>query len=292
MSLPFKKLGLSGGGAKGILHVGALIELAKHQDLYFPDGIYGTSIGAIVGVCVAFRVPITPSFFDDKKDVLSIQNLVPPLTFETIQAGFPEKGMFTMDTFREKMIEIFKSTMSLDIETLKIKDAKMPLYIIASNITKGLPTIFTENVSIIDALCCSCCMPFIYRPQELYGQLYIDGDAFLPYIGSLQKDAFVISLKTHTYVKINPKTLKDVSILTYIREVYNMGVNSSYSLQRNELTLDIVYPNLAAESDLNDFDIPDIMKVSGDSMRGFLISKGLLKKLPEVVDGGLSNHLK
>jgi hypothetical protein len=292
MSLPFKKLGLGGGGAKGVLHVGALIELSKYQNLYFPEGVYGTSIGAIIAVCVAFQVPITSSFFDDKKDVLAIESLVPALTFETLQTGFSGKGVFTMDTFREKMISAFKLSMSLDIESLKIKDAKMPLYIIASNITKGVPTVFTENITLIDALCCSCCLPFVYRPQELYGQLYIDGDAFLPYIGLLERDAFVISLKTPSYVKITPKTLADIPIHTYIREIYNTGVKCNYNLQKHENTLDLSYPNLIAESDLNDFDLQDILRVSGESMRSFLVSKRLLKELPEVFHAGSTNHLK
>lgn len=292
MSLPFKKLGLGGGGAKGILHVGALIELSKYQNLYFPEGVYGTSIGAIIAVCIAFQVPITTSFFNDKKDILAIERLVPALTFETLQTGFSGKGMFMMNTFREKMIHTFNSSMSLDLETLKIKDAKMPLYIIASNITKGVPTMFTENITLIDALCCSCCLPFIYRPQELYGQLYIDGDVFLPYIGLLERDAFVISLKTPSYVKITPKTLADIPIHTYIREIYNTGVRCNYNFQKHENTLDLSYPNLVAESDLNDFDIPHILKVSGESLRSFLISKSFLKELPEVLDTRSTNHLK
>jgi len=291
MSLPFKKLGLGGGGAKGILHIGALQELAKHQKLHFPNGVYGTSIGAIVAVFVAFEIPFGDNFMDDKKDALALSKLVPELTFETLQTGFPEKGTFTMNVFQEKMSSIFKSS-GIDIQTLKISDAKMPLYIIASNITKGVPTIFTGDVTIIDALRCSCALPFVYRPQELYGQLYIDGDAFLPYIGALEKDAFVISLKTHSCSKINPKTLKDIPILTYIREVYNMGVNAGFKLRQNDVTLELSYPNLLAESDLNDFDISEIMKVSRESMRGFLISKSFLKEVSEVLDTGLSHHLK
>jgi hypothetical protein len=39
---PFKKIILGGGAAKGILHFGALQELSKHQELYFPGGVYGT----------------------------------------------------------------------------------------------------------------------------------------------------------------------------------------------------------------------------------------------------------
>jgi predicted acylesterase/phospholipase RssA len=106
MSLPFKKLGLGGGGAKGILHIGALQELAKHQKLYFPDGVFGTSVGAIIAVFVAFEIPFTDDFLNDKKDTLALSSLVPPFTFETIQKGFPEKGTFTMDVFQEKMRNI------------------------------------------------------------------------------------------------------------------------------------------------------------------------------------------
>jgi predicted acylesterase/phospholipase RssA len=282
MSFPFRKLGLGGGGMKGVLHLGALRELGKHQDLYFPDGLYGTSIGAIIAVFVAFQIKFTDDFLDDKKEFLSIQNLIPDLNFETLQDSFPEKGIFTMDIFKEKVIRLFKKC-DLDIETLKIKDAKMPLYIIASNITKGVPTIFTGDITIIDALRCSCCLPFVYRPQELYGQLYIDGDVFLPYIGCLEKDAFIITLKTHSYANITPKTIKDIDILSYIRQIYNMGVLNSYEFQKNDLTLNIVYPNLLAESDLNDFNILDIFRSAENDLRRFLITNGFLKEFSEVV---------
>jgi len=275
MSLPFRKLGLSGGGMKGVLHIGALIELSKYQDLYFPDGIYGTSIGAIIAVFVAFQVKFTFEFLDDKMNDLSPENLIPDVNFETLRNSFSEKGMFTMDLFKEKVVALFK-TYDLDIETLKIKDAKMPLYITASNITKGIPTIFRGDVTILDALRCSCCVPFVYKPQELYGQLYIDGDVFLPYIGSIQKDAFIITLKTHSYASITPKNLKDINMLSYLRQIYSLGVRNSIEFQKNELTLNLIYPKLLAESDLRDFDIQDIFKSAGNDLRRFLISKGFL----------------
>jgi predicted patatin/cPLA2 family phospholipase len=275
MSLPFRKLGLSGGGMKGVLHIGALLELSKYQDLYFPDGVYGTSIGAIIAVFVAFQVKFTFEFLDDKMNDLSPENLIPDVNFQTLRNSFSEKGMFTMDLFKEKVVALFKSY-DLDIETLKLKDAKMPLYITASNITKGIPTIFRGDVTIFDALRCSCCLPFVYKPQELYGQLYIDGDIFLPYIGSIQKDAFIITLKTHSYASITPKNLKDINMLSYLRQIYSLGVRNSIEFQKNELTLNLIYPKLLAESDLRDFDIQDIFKSAGNDLRRFLISKGFL----------------
>jgi hypothetical protein len=154
----------------------------------------------------------------------------------------------------------------------------MPLFIVASNISKGVPTIFSGNVPIIDALRCSCALPFVFRPQELYGQLYIDGDAFVPYIGLIEKDAFVVSLKTHSYAKITPDNITDIPLSTYIREIYNTGVKTGFDFQRNDTTIDLLYPGLVAESDLNDFDIQDILQTAAKSLRDFLLSKGIDQK--------------
>lgn len=281
MSLPFRKLGLGGGGVKGILHVGALRELAKYQILEFPDGIYGSSIGSVMAAYVSFGLPIDDKLIELTKKHLSSDNIIPNLSFKNITSGIAEKGVFTMDLFRENLYELFNER-GIDIKAKKISDAKMPLYIIASNITKGIPTIFTGDVSVIDALCCSCCMPGIFRPQEMYDQLYIDGDMFVPNIGSLHKDALVLSLKTHLPLKITPKTIGDISIPDFIRQVYNMGVINHIEFHKTELTIDLVYPKLFADSDLDEFDIEDIMKVAETSMRGFLVSKSLLKELPKI----------
>jgi len=281
MSLPFRKLGLGGGGVKGILHIGALRELAKHQPLEFPDGIYGCSIGSIMAAYISFGLPVDDKLLKLTKKHLSSDKIIPNLSFKNITSSMSEKGMFTMDLFKENLYELFNEC-GIDIKTKKISDAKMPLYIIASNITKGIPTIFTGDVSVIDALCCSCCMPGIFRPQEMYDQLYIDGDMFIPNIGSLHKDALILSLKTHLPLKITPKTIGDMSILDFIRQVYNMGVINHIEFHKTDLTVDLAYPKLFADSDLDEFDIDDILKIAESLMRGFLISKSLLKELPEV----------
>jgi len=281
MSLPFRKLGLGGGGVKGILHVGALRELQKHQPLEFPDGIYGCSIGSIMAVYISFGLPLDDKLLELTKKHLSSDKIIPNLSFKNITTGISEKGVFTMDLFRENLCELFNEC-GVDIKTKKISDAKMPLYIIASNITKGIPTIFTGDILVIDALCCSCCMPGIFRPQEIYDQLYVDGDVFVPNIGSIHKDALVLSLKTIMPIKITPKTLADISITDFIRQVYNMSVINHIEFHKTALTLELTYPKLFADSDLDDFDTENIMKTAETSMRGFLISKCLLKEVSEI----------
>ena len=161
----------------------------------------------------------------------------------------------------------------------------MPLQLVASNLTKGKPTFFKGDVSIIDALRCSCCLPVVYRPQELYGDIYIDGDAYLPYFGMVIEDGLVISLK-RKYQKIKSEDLKNINLLSYIRQVYNTGIKTAIQLNKTKLTLELEYPNLSAESDLNNFDMNDVVKVSEELMRRFLISNGFLQEISKVGDTG------
>lgn len=277
----FRKIGLGGGGAKGILHVGALRELSKHQKLYFPDGVYGCSVGSIIATLVAFEIPLDDKLIKLTQDFCCIDRFVPPISIDVIENAIPQKGAFDMTTFVNQVAQMFELS-GLDIRNLKLGDAKMPLFIIASNISKGVATYFTGNVPILDAIRCSCCLPVVFRPQELYGNLYIDGDAFLPYIGSVEKDAFVISLKTHLTPRITPETLESVALPLYIREVYNMGIMNVINMHKTDLTVELLYPKLMADSDLSKFDVPDIIAHAEKLTRNFLTSKGFLKEVAEV----------
>jgi hypothetical protein len=252
MSLPLKKLALSGGGIKGILHVGALLELQKHQKLEFPDGIFGSSIGAMIATYVAFGLPLNDKLIQIISEKFYVENVTPPLHFKDLSIAFAKKGIFNMDVMEKNICEVFQE-FEVDIQTKKIKDAKMPLKIIASNITKGIPTIFTGDVFVLDALKCSCCMPGIFRPQELYGQMYVDGDVFTPCIGVIEKDIVEFSLKTHLPYKITPSTLEDVNILSYFRQIFNMAYTNFVETQKSEFCVILSYPGLMVNSNLEDF---------------------------------------
>ena len=260
----FRKIALGGGGVKGLLHLGALQELAKHQLLEFPDGVYGSSIGAIIGTYIAFKLPLEKGVYLTKK-YLNSDRIFPETCVSDI---FETKGIFTMDMFEDAIVKMFLEV-GLDIRTKVIADAKMPLYIITSNISKGTPSILTNKVPLLEALKCSCCLPFIFRPQELYGQLYVDGGLFTRSISIHAEDALCLSLKK-TVTKVTLKNIKSIHPLTYIHRLYDMSTNYTHC---PENTVSLMYPNLHANSDLNDFDISDVLKHSGQLMSNFLASK-------------------
>lgn len=270
MVLPFKKLVLGGGGMKGILHIGALNELAKHQELKFPDGVWGCSVGAMIGILVAFEKPLKTELISK---YMKWDGLIPEPNMNHITNSFSSKGLFPMDKFSETINDFMKTEFNLDLTTTKIGDARMPLYIVASNISKGVPTIFTKDVLLIDALKCSCCLPFIYKPQELYGQLYVDGGLFVPYLNMIISDGLHLNLTKKTIKELNSKNLDSISPLDYARQLYCLSVEQFKKINKPEFLVKLDYPKLCSDSNLDDFDTEDILNHSGKLMNDFLFSK-------------------
>ena len=274
MSLPFRTLGLGGGGIKGVLHVGALLELSKHQELKFPNGVYGSSIGSIIATYVAFELPLD-KMIPLMKEYLSTSRITPSFKLEFLSSAFATKGLYPMDLFETSLIEMFNKA-GLDIKNKKIGDANMPLYIVSSNISKGIPTIFSKNINIIDALKCSCCIPGIFRPIELYGQLYVDGNIFSPCITSIMpKDALILTLLKQRKSIITPSLIESMSPITYLNELYTMSSQIAHNSLITSNTVCLSYPNLYSDSDLSTFNVNDILEKSGQLLNQFIANRAL-----------------
>jgi len=275
MSNQIRKIALGGGGAKGILHIGVLQELIKTQPLEFPDGIYGSSVGAIIASCVAFRMPIE-SILTFIKTHSSFETLIPS-TFEIkhISKMFVNKGVYSMDVFTQRLIELFK-TENIDIKNKKLGDAYMPLYIVSSNITKVVPTIFSDDVSVLEALRCSCCVPFLFQPQQVGENVYIDGDVLTPNLTTLcSPDTIVINLDKFRKRKITPSHLGSISPPEYALDLFTTVAMYNQRKQSSSNTLTLSYPTLRMDSDISEMNVDDILLHAADKFRGFLSTQVL-----------------
>lgn len=280
MSILFRRLALGGGGVKGILHIGALQELSKIQPLEFPDGVYGSSIGSIIAAYVAFGLPIEKTIPLLKK-YLVFEKIAPKPNFTQMAKSLTTKGMYDMDTLENLFIEFFKDA-GLDIKGKLLKDAKMPLFIISSNITKGIPVIFSDNVSVLSALRCSCCVPGVFKPQSLYGQLYVDGDMFTPSISKIipiDKTTLVIILKKQPPNTMTPENIESISPFEYIGNLYLMTMTQFYNAQKDDSSLILFYPELHSTSSIEDINIEDILNKAKNDLRRFLIKNGFYESL-------------
>jgi hypothetical protein len=281
MSLPFRTLGLGGGGVKGIMFVGVLLELQKSQELVFPDGVYGVSIGSIIGTYIAFGLPLD---IESLQEAFQLTMFIPEPDFSKLPEMVSLKGVFSMDTLEKSLVNIFLKK-GLDLRNKVIGDAKMPLYIIASNLTKGKPTIFSKNVPILDALKCSCCIPGVFRPQVLYNQVYVDGDLFVPSVDNFIPDisrSLCLSLKKKMAdYDFRPETIETMSPITYVHDMYTLVTQNFFNQVKKPCTLQLSYPNLRSMSNIADFDIQKIMDKCAGDLRAFLGPKSCNEEVAE-----------
>ena len=269
---------------KGLLHIGALQRLSAHQPLQFPDGVYGCSIGSVLATYVAFGLPV-----DNMKPLiqkyLNMDNVIPKSSFSDMLKAFSTKGMYSMDLFEQTVTSMF-SEAGLNVQDKKISDAKMPLYIVSSNITKGVPTVFSGNVPLLSALKCSCCIPGVFRPQELYGSLYVDADLFTPCIVSLvppTSSTLILSLVKQKGEPITSSNVDKLSPIDYVYQMYLMMMIRFYKAQKQENIVSLYYSGLYSNSNIKDLDLDKILKSAGDQLDSFL-AKGGNQSLSEVVD--------
>jgi predicted acylesterase/phospholipase RssA len=281
----FRKLALGGGGMKGILHIGALQRLATHQSLIFPDGVYGCSIGSIIATYVAFGLPI-----ENMKPLiqkyLDMENVIPKSSFSDMLKAFSTKGMYSMELFEQTVSSMFLEA-GLEIRDKKISDAKMPLFIVSSNITKGVPSVFSGNVPLLSALKCSCCIPGVFRPQELYGSLYVDGDLFSPCIASIvtpNSTSLVLSLVKQRGEPITSKNVDKLSPVDYVYQMYLMMMIRFYKAQQDKNMVSLYYPGLRSNSNIKDLDLDKILETAAEELERFL-TKRVNESSTEVVDG-------
>lgn len=278
MSVVFRRLALGGGGMKGLLHIGVLQELSKTQELKFPDGVYGSSIGSIVATYIAFGLPVD-NLIPLAKKYLDMEKIVPKPEFSHFIESISNKGFFSMDLFEKTLCELF-SEAGIDIKDKKLNDAQMPLHIVTSNISKRIPSVLSGDVPVISALKCSCCIPAIFKPQELYEQLYVDGDIYSPCISnvvSVDDTTLIISLLKQNGKNLNSKNIEKSSAVDYLESLYLSIMIQLYNAQTKPGILHLKYPGLYSTSKIEDLNIDAICTYSADSLRTFLSERGYEK---------------
>ena len=151
-----KKVGLvlSGGGVKGVAHIGMIKALKEYE--IEADFVSGTSVGALVGALYANGSSI--------EQMLAFFRETPLLKYNFFT--FVKPGL--MDT--EKYHELFKRHFQEDsYEALKKK-----LYVTATNLQDGDQRLFSSG-ELVQTLLASAALPPVFGPVEINGQLYGDG---------------------------------------------------------------------------------------------------------------------
>jgi NTE family protein len=164
---------LSGGGARGVAHIGVLKALDEFGIKI--SCISGTSAGAIVGALYGYGYKP-----DQILDIIEKTSF-----FKSIRIAWTWKGLLSIDGLH-KVLE--KHLPQDSFSSLKI-----PMVIAATDIRKGRIEYFSQG-ELIGPILGSCCVPAVFNPYQMNGNLYVDGGVLdnLPVKGITDKCDFII----------------------------------------------------------------------------------------------------
>ncbi len=147
-------IALSGGGVRGISHLGVLKALDEAG--IKPSKISGSSAGAIVGgmYCQGYK----------PEEILKI--IIETNYFKFMRPAISWKGILKMETLGD----LFK----LYLPHNDFAKLKIPLAVAATDIRKGKVVYFDEG-DLIPAIMASSCIPGMFEPIQLENKYLVDG---------------------------------------------------------------------------------------------------------------------
>jgi predicted acylesterase/phospholipase RssA len=271
----FSILALGGGGAKGFLEVGTLLELEDivgSLDKHFVDGIYGCSIGSIIATGIAFGLSMM-QIHDLLFKHFSIDDIYKTLDMSKIDEMLKGKGVFDIKILETKLIHAFNSV-GIQIEKKVLSDALIPLKIQSSNITKGVPTIFQNNVSVIKALSCSCAIPFIFKPVHLNDSLYVDGGFLTNVLTSIipisEREKTLSIAIIQSDPSISPNKLRSMKPIEFLNKMYKTACLYERHKFSYKNTIELQYRNGSGFTSFTQSEKEEMILLGRSALRNFL----------------------
>jgi len=213
---------LSGGGARGISHLGAL-QAIDEMGIY-PKFLSGTSAGAIVGALYAAgHRPMEILNFITKTNILRY---------------FKPAGNLTGLLRIEKTEEAFRLFLAEDnFESLKI-----PLFVNATDIERGEIVYFSTG-ELIKPLQAASCIPFLFAPVEIGGRFYIDGGILnnLPAEPLVGRCDYIIGIHSNAVSELKVNNMKQV-----IERTFHLIINANIESRKSLCHLFIEPPEMAS----------------------------------------------
>ncbi|WP_224483446.1 patatin-like phospholipase family protein [Robertkochia aurantiaca] len=145
---------LSGGGVKGMAHIGVIKALQENN--INPTAISGVSAGALVGALYANRVAVD--------DMINFFKETPLFKYNFVTINKP--GIF--DT--EKYLYFFNQFLPEN----RFESLQRKLWVTATDMQKGQPVYFSSG-ELVPCLLASAALPPVFSPVKIKGRLYSDG---------------------------------------------------------------------------------------------------------------------
>ncbi len=218
---------LSGGGVRGIYHIGVL-QAFSEEGLKFAM-LSGTSAGALVGAL--FASGLSP------KEMLAIASSTKWFNF--LRPSLPARGLIGMD-YLEYILH--KHIPEDDFDSLKI-----PIRITATNLTRGTLCVFDKG-SVTAPVLASCSIPMLFKPIQIKNELYLDGGIMLNMPASLIREECDILVGVSLVPLISNSNVDLNSSFKLLTRVLELAVNNNSSMQKDLCDVVVESPEIATIS--------------------------------------------
>ena len=193
-------LALSGGGALGFAHIGALQALEEHG--VKPDFISGSSMGAIIGAiyCAGYSPAKIMRIIQAEK-LYKLDKLMSP------NLNFKQKGLSSHATLRATLKELIPHDCFDSLE--------IPFAVCVTNITSGTYEYYYSDKGIIDYVVASASIPGVFDPVVIKNTTYVDGGVLnnLPAEILHQKGCnYIIGVDVLPFLPIEKKSILDITL--------------------------------------------------------------------------------
>ena len=241
-------LALGGGFARGLAHIGVLKVLVENKIAI--DALAGTSIGSVVAAGLASGCTIEEMVAAARKTRWS----------SFARWTFPRLGFATN--------ERLESFLSKTLPCRTFEQLKLPLAIVAADLTTGEAIIFREGDLMIP-LRASCSFPGLFVPIEYRGRLLLDGAI----VSNIPVSALSgMDLVVAVHIRSDGLHRRPTSLFEVVGESFRIAQNLNQSSWRDQC-------DLAIEPELGDFRWDDFGRADELIATGEVAARGALPAL-------------
>tara|TARA_B110000971_G_scaffold221010_1_gene266456 strand:+ start:3184 stop:3948 length:765 start_codon:yes stop_codon:yes gene_type:complete len=229
---------IGGGGYSGFHFIGAL-EYIHRKKLLDLKNLYGTSIGALIGTL--YISGTDPQRMINMFQSINLEEIV-KYDFTNIQNGLLDDSL--LDTLINFVTDKYDPEINLhDFSVI----TKVNVFIYTTNLNRNectcLSNKYTPHVKLKDALKASMSIPFLFKPVEIDGEMYVDGCCKNLY-GSPPKEIYIYGYsivltnkdKSYPFQIICSIFARELPNSTYIINIEKTLVEENVYLNLNKMS--------------------------------------------------------
>lgn len=251
---------LSGGGARGFAHAGAL--MAIEEAGLRPDVIAGVSAGSVAAVLYAGG--LTPMGMATLFAKTSLRNFT--------EFGLGSGGIFKLDKFARFIVRALGGVNRLE-------DLHIPVYVGATDLDSARPVAFHTG-EIGPRLLASCSIPIVFSPVVIDGVNYVDGGVLRNHPAWMLRD------KCDKLIGVNVSPLRPKknfsSIIDVALRTYDLMAKANQAEDMAMCDISVETPEIA------DYAVFDLKHIKNLFVSGYINTRAALRKAGLWNPGGQS----